>query len=184
MLGCLTLCCHIGGEQSLSQKGPGRSNTGDFIWFPLGSLSGCFWQEMSSAPTRATCVCTQRQSCRDGRSHPRSVPELVTQLLLGTSRGGCTVGVAEAPGIVPIPTASLLWFFICLFQEHALGGELAVNPCRGSPFSHLNLKFPVTKRSHGNGGKLSPFLSPSEPCPANTHNAGWGQRLLPSQSAS
>lgn len=70
-------------------------------------------------------MCTERQSCRDGRSHPWSVPELVTQLPLGTSRGGCAVGVAETPGIVPIPAASLLWFFICLFQEHALGGELA-----------------------------------------------------------
>ena len=41
---------------------------------------------------------------------------------------GCTVGVAEAPGIIPIPTASSLWFFcihVCLLWEHALGGELA-----------------------------------------------------------
>lgn len=30
------------------------------------------------------------------------------------------------------------------------------------------------KCSHGNGGKLSPFLSPPEPCPANTHNTRVG----------
>lgn len=49
-----------------------------------------------------------------------------------------------------------------------------VNTCKVSPFSHLNLKFPVIKCSHGDGGKLSPFLSPAEPCPANTHNARVG----------
>lgn len=53
-------------------------------------------------------------------------------------------------------------------------GAGRANTCKGSPFSHLNLRFPVVKCSHGNGGKLSPFLSPSEPCPAKPHNTRVG----------
>lgn len=60
VLGYLTSCCRTGGERRPSRKGPGRCSTGDFIWFPLGSLCGCFWKEMSSAPTVWAYVYVQR----------------------------------------------------------------------------------------------------------------------------
>lgn len=116
---------------------------------------------------------------REGKCEARSVCESwVTEFPPGSGRGRLHRWHSRSPGIIPIPTAPLLWRFfyihICLFWEHAPGEELAVNARKGSPFSHLNLKFPVIKRSHGNGGKLSPFLSAAEPCPTSTHNTGMG----------
>lgn len=59
VLGYLTSRCCTGGERRPSRKGPGRCSTGDFIWFPLGGLCGCFWKEMSSAPTVRAAGCVQ-----------------------------------------------------------------------------------------------------------------------------
>lgn len=89
----------------------------------------------------------------------------------GWDRAG--VGCGSALRIIPIPGASLLRSWLCahcLHGECVLGGELAVNTGQISPFSHLNLRFPVLECSHGNGGKLSPFLSLPEPCPANSRD--------------
>lgn len=123
------------GNGSLQPVGPGRGQQPQSCGASLGVPGVCVMQEKG----------------REG-----SVPGVTLR------RSGLWVGTAVALQIVPILVASPLWFWLCahcLYGERVLGGELAVNTCQNSPFSPLNVKFPAVKRSHGNGGKLSPFLS-------------------------